>query len=266
MTVFRFEQEVAMFPRVLISAVLLLSLAIGARAEAAKVVGKIAVTDQFRQALVDEDAKAPTAVKPGYWNEPNAVRNVEPPFVVPKTDLGIVLIREGAPPPKAEPVEVDVRAGGLDKDVVVVRPGAAVKFRGVDPFDHELYVPGFDDFKPEKQSRGSFRTIEFAREGVYEVRCRLMPHFRGWIVVTNATFVLSADGSGGFSQDGLAVGDYTLRVFFRGKWVHEQKIKIESERGDVPVEVKLDKAPAPGKAPAAPAKAPAEPAKKPTGR
>jgi plastocyanin len=256
-----------MFPRLLILAVVMSSLAVGARAEAAKVVGKVAVTEQFRRALADEDAKAPTAAKPGYWNEPNAVRDVEPPYVAPGSDLGIVLVHEGAPAPKADdPVEVDVRAGGLARNVVVVRPGATVKFRSVDPFDHELYVPDYDDFKPEKQSRGSFRTIGFAKEGVYEVRCRLMPHFRGWIVVTNATFVLPADGGGAFSQDGLAVGDYTLRVFFRGRWIHEQKLKIENERGDVPVEVKLDKAPAPGQPPAAPAKAPEAPAKKPTGR
>jgi plastocyanin len=256
-----------MSPRFLIPAAIALSLAVGARAEAAKIVGKVTVTDQFRRALVDEDAASPTAVKPGYWSEPNAVRDVEPPFVVPSSDLGIVMIREGAPPPKPDDTtEVDVRAGGLDKNVVVVRPGTAVKFRSVDPFDHELYVPDFDDFKPEKQSRGAFRTIEFAREGVYEVRCRMMPHFRGWIVVSSATFVIHADASGGFSVDGLAIGKYTLRVFFRGKWILDQKIEIQSDRGEVPVEVKIDNGPAPGNPPVAPSKAPEAPAKQPAGR
>ena len=256
-----------MSPRFLIPAALALSLAVGARAEAAKVVGKITVTDQFRRELVDQEVKSPVAVKPGYWNEPNAIRNIEPPFVLPSSDLGVVLIREGAPAPKPdEPVEVDVRAGGLAKNVVVVRPGTAIKFRSVDPFDHELYVPALDDFKAEKQSRGSFRTIEFAREGVYEVRCQLTPHFQGWIVVTNATFVLPADAGGSFSMDGLAIGKYVLRVFFRGKWIHEQKFEIVNERGDFPVEVKIDKASAPGKPPAAPSKAAEEPAKKPAGR
>jgi plastocyanin len=256
-----------MSPRFLIPAAIALSLAVGARAEAAKVVGKITVTDDFRRALVDQDAKAPTAVKPGYWSEPNAVRDVEPPFVSPASDLGVVLIREGAPAPKPdEAVEVEVKAGGLAKNVVVVRPGTAVKFRSVDPFDHELYVPAFDDFKPEKQSRGAFRTIEFAREGVYEVRCRLMPHFHGWVVVTASTFVLPTEANGTFSMDGLAVGKYTLRIFFRGKWIHEQSFTIENERGDFPVEVKIDKAQAAGSAPAAPSKAAEEPAKKPAGR
>ena len=255
-----------MSPRFLIPAALALSLAVGTRAEAAKVVGKITVTDEFRRAILD-DAKAPTAVKPGYWSEPNGVRDVEPPFVTPSSDLGVVLIREGAPTPKPdEAIEVDVRAGGLAKNVVVVRPGTAVKFRSIDPFDHELYVPAFDDFKPEKQSRGAFRTVEFAREGVYEVRCQLMPHFRGWIVVTAATFVLSAEANGAFSIDGLAVGKYTLRIFCRGKWILEQSFTIENERGDFPVEVKIDKAPVPGSAPAAPSKAAEEPAKKPAGR
>ena len=256
-----------MSPRILIPAVLALSLAAGARVEAAKVVGKVTVTDQFRRALADADAKSPTAVKPGYWNEPNAVRDVEAPRVAPNSDLGIVLIRDGAPPPKPDDAtEVDVRAGGLGKNVVVVRPGTAVKLRSIDPFDHSLYAPGLDDFKPEKQSRGAFRTIEFAREGIYEVRCELFPHFLAWIVVTSATFVLPADAGGSFSMDGLAVGKYTLRVFFRGKWILEQKFEIVNERGDFPVEVKIDTAPAPGQAPAAPIKAADEPAKQPAGR
>jgi hypothetical protein len=256
-----------MIPRFFIPAALAIALLIGGRAEAAKIVGKITVTDQFRRTLVDEEAKAPNAVKPGYWTEPNAVRDVEPPFVSPSSDLGIVLVRDGAPPPKADDAtEIDVRAGGLEKNVVVVRPGTPIKLRSVDPFDHELYVPAFDDFKPEKQSRGAFRTIEFAREGIYEVRCRLIPHFRGWIVVSPATIVVAADASGAFSVDGLPLGKYTLRVFFRGKWVLEQKIEILSERGEVPVDVKLDTTPAPAAPPAAPAKPADEPAKKPAGR
>jgi len=247
-----------MSPRFFIPAAVALSLALGGRAEAAKVVGKITVTAEFRHSLAGEESKAAGQIRSGYWNEPNSVRDVEPPYVVPSSDFGIALFPDGAIAGKPDDLtEVDVRAGGLDKNVVVVRPGTAVKFRSIDPFDHELYVESFDDFKPEKQSRGAFRTIEFAHEGIYEVRCRLVPHFRGWVVVTPAPYVLKADASGVFSQDGLPVGKYTLRIFFRGRWIAEQKFQIENERGDFPVEVKIDVPKAPGSAPAAPAPAPA---------
>lgn len=261
-----------MSPRSFIPAAVALSIALGGSAEAAKVVGKITVTAAFRQALADEESKAAGQLRSGYWNEPNSVRDVEPPYVDPSSDFGIALFPDGSIAGKPDDLtEVDVRAGGLDRNVVVVRPGTAVKFRSVDPFDHELYVESFDDFKPEKQSRGSFRTIEFASEGVYEVRCRLMPHFRGWVVVTKAPFVIKADAAGAFSQDGLAPGKYTLRVFFRGRWIAEQKLEIDSERGDFPVEVKIDVPKAPGGAPAAaappaPPAAPAETPKKPKDR
>jgi len=244
-----FEEEVFMFPRFLILAVFALALAISGRADAAKVVGKVVVTEPFRRALADAELKDANSVKAGYWNEQNAVRDIEPPFVALDADIGVALVLEGASAPKTgDPVEANLRAGGLEKRVVVVRPGTNVKFRSIDPFDHELYVPNADWFPPEKQSRGAFRMIEFAKEGVFEVRCRLMPHFRAWIVVTSATYVLPTDPNGSFSLDGLQPGKYTLRVFHGGKWVAEQKFEIANERGDVPLEVKLD---VPSAAPAA---------------
>jgi hypothetical protein len=260
-----FEEEVFMFPRFLILAAVALSVALAGRAEAAKVVGKVVVTEQFRRALADAELKSQAGAKSGYWNEPNAVRDIDPPAVAPDADLGIALILEGAPAPKAgEPVEANIRAGNLEKRVIIVRPGTNVKFRSIDPFDHELYVPNMDWFPPEKQSRGAFRMIEFAKEGIFEVRCRLMPHMKAWIVVTPATYILSADANGSFSVDGLQPGKYTIRVFHNGAWLADQKLEIANERGDVPVEVKLDVPSAAPPAAAAPAptdKAAAEPKK-----
>jgi hypothetical protein len=40
-------------------------------------------------------------------------------------------------------------------------------------------------------------------------------------------------------------GKYSIRVFHNGAWLKDQKFEIASERGDVPVEVKLE---APGAA------------------
>jgi hypothetical protein len=261
-----FKEEVSMLPRFLVLAAAL-ALACPGRAEAAKVVGKVVVTESFRRALSDSESKAQALVKGGYWNEPNAVRDVEPPYVSTSSDLGIALVLDGAPAPKVgEPVEVNVRAGGVEKRVIIVPPGTNVKFKSLDPFDHELYIPNVDWFPPEKQSRGSFRMIEFAKEGVFEVRCRLMPHLRAWVVVTPATHVLSADEGGSFSLDGLLPGKYTLRVFHNGAWVKEQKFEIVNERGDFPVEVKLEApgADAAGAKPAQPEAA--EEPKKPTNR
>jgi hypothetical protein len=241
-----------MVPRFLALAAVALTLALSGRADAAKLVGKVVVSDSFRRALADAELKSQGGLKSGYWNEPNAVRDVDPPSVALDSDVGIAVVKDGAPAPKpSDPVEANLRAGGLEKKVIVIRPGTTVKFRSVDPFDHELYVQNTDWFPPEKQARGAFRMIEFAKEGIFEVRCRLMPHLRAWVVVTSATFVLSADAGGSFSLDGLEPGKYTLRVFQGGSWVAEQKFEVVNERGDVPVEVKLDSPSA--AAPAAPA-------------
>ena len=135
-------------------------------AAATKVNGKVVVAKELREALADKESKERDPRYSGYWNEPNGVRQVEPPAIDPSTDLAVVVFKEGAPAPKADEVtSVKVHTGAMEKNVVVIRPGTRVKFLSVDPFDHSLYSPELETFGPEKQSRKAFRPIDFAAEG-----------------------------------------------------------------------------------------------------
>jgi len=210
---------------------------------AAKLVGKIVVTNEFRESLGSSATTDDSSLQEGYWNEPNGVIPVEPPRVDPSRDLGVVIIKEGAEPPKPDELQtVKVRTGGLERNVIVTRPKSAIRLRSVDPFDHELYSPDLDSFRPERQAQNAFRPIEFPKEGVYHIRCRLMPHFNAFVVVTNATLVVDVDSKGKFTVDELEPGNYTLKVFHGGKWVHEQKFEVtdDKKQKEVQLEVKIE--------------------------
>jgi hypothetical protein len=209
---------------------------------ATKVVGKILVTKEFREALADPAESEDDQRLRGYWNEPNGMIPVQPPRVDPSRDLGVVVFKEGAKPPAPDKLAtVKVRTGGLEKNVVVTRPKSTIRLRSIDPFDHELFSPELDSFRPERQAKNAFRPIEFPKEGVYHIRCKLMPHFNAYVLVTSATLVLEVDVKGNFTLDEVEPGSYTLKVFHGGKWVHEQKFEVsdEGKKKDVRLEVKL---------------------------
>ncbi|HUT78891.1 MAG TPA: hypothetical protein VM285_14435 [Polyangia bacterium] len=198
---------------------------------ATKVTGKIVVTPGFREALELAARKSEEGQASSYWNEPNGLLPVEPPRVNPAVDLGVVLFQEGAPAPAPDSVAtVPVRAARLERSVVMVRPGSTLRFNNVDPFDHELYSPTVPAFEPERQAKGAFRPIEFKAEGTYEVRCKMMPHFLGWVVAVPATLVLELDKAGEFKLEDLAPGKYTIKVFHGGSWVHEESFVVEDKR------------------------------------
>lgn len=219
-----------------------LAMLIATPAAAVKVVGKIVITREFRESLAETDGPAKDERLKGYWNEPNGLIPVQPPRVDASKDLGVVIFREGADPPGPDKLStIEVRASGLERNVIVTRPKSTIRLRSVDPFDHELYSPDLDSFRPERQAKDAFRPIEFSREGVYHIRCKLMPHFNAYVLVTNATLIAKLDRRGNFTIEDAEPGKYVVKVFHRGKWIHEQgfEIKDEKKQKDVRLEIKL---------------------------
>ncbi|MCP4674519.1 MAG: hypothetical protein GY854_03175 [Deltaproteobacteria bacterium] len=207
--------------------------------QAGKVTGKVIITPEFREAA-DKATRVSKDKKPAfYWNEPNGIADVRPLRIDPSRDLAVVLIKEGAKEPDVDELTtVKVFAGAMERSVVVTRPKSTIRFRNVNPFDHKLFVPGMDAFRPEHQSNGAFRPIEFAEEGIFEINCKLFPHFKAFVVVTKATIVVPIKKDGTFALDSLGEGSYTLKVFYNGKWIHKQNFKVAGGGGQA-LEVKL---------------------------
>ncbi len=207
-------------------------------AQATKLSGKVVVTKELRKTL-EKDEKAKSTVC--YWNEENGSIPVQDPYVRPNSDLVAVILPEGAEPAKPEQPEiVKVRTGGLERNIVTVRPGGTIRFQNVDQLDHELYSPNMPEFKAEKTAgSGGERTVDFPQEGIFEVRCRLMPHFQAFVVVTSAPIIVSLESDGSFNVDELEPGKYTLKIAMNGKWIHTQSFEVSKSREMKLPEVKL---------------------------
>jgi hypothetical protein len=226
---------------VIISLIALINFSVSAT----NLTGKITVSKKFIEQLdqLRKDSESSTAR--GYWNEPNGVRPLASERVDLPSDIGVAIFREGAPEPEADPVlSLNVLTGSLERNVVIIRPKSRIKFIMKSPFDHELYAAGKHDFKPQKQGSNSFRPIDFYSAGVFEVRCKLFPHFQGWIVATPATYVPEISSSGAFAVEDMEEGKYTLKVFFRGRWIVEKKFEVSGKKQEIAVTLKkMDGAP-----------------------
>ena len=208
-------------------------------ANATDLSGKLSLSKKFIEQLVDAEASDDNSKARGYWNDPNGVKPVSPPRIDLSSDFGVALFKDDGGEPKPDPVtSVKVRTGSLEKSVIVIRPKSRIKFIMKSPFDHELYAPHKHDFKPQVQGSNSFRPIDFYSAGIFEVKCKLFPHFQGWVVVVPASHVIDVSSSGSFKVDDLEPGKYTLKVFFRGGWIYEKKINVEGRKQDVKVELK----------------------------
>lgn len=206
---------------------------------AGKITGKISVGEEFVRALDDAERSQGEAERAYYWKQPNGIIPVRPPRVDFTSDMAVLLFKEGAgAPPPDEITSVKVHTGGLEKSQIVTRPGSTIKLRNVDPYDHELYSPDMKSFKPERQSNGAFRPIDFPEEGVFNIRCKLIPHFLGHVVVTKATQILAVAADGTIVPTDIEAGNYKLQVVYAGQTVHEESFVVGPGKAPV-LQIKL---------------------------
>jgi len=96
----------------------------------------------------------------------------------------------------------------------------------------------------------SFRVSEPGK--VYTIGDRDAPHLKGKLVVVNTSFVGSVDETGPtagkFEIDNVAPGKYTLRVYYKDRWLDVQQPVDVPAKGRVEPTVKLPAWPAGDKA------------------
>ncbi|MCP4195552.1 MAG: hypothetical protein GY762_00230 [Proteobacteria bacterium] len=207
--------------------------------EAAGLTGKVVVSSKLQEEI--NKKKKSESKNTYYWNLENGILPIRGERINLSRDIAVVLFDADATESKPDKLKsVKVHAGAMERNVVVTRPGSTIRFRNVDPMDHELYCADMPSFEPERQSNGSFRPIRFESEGIFEVRCKLVPHFKGYVVVTKGIQVIPVSGDGTFSLNNVSAGKYTLKVFFDGEWIHKQSFKVpDDRRREVNLQVKL---------------------------
>lgn len=206
----------------------LLSLLAPAAASGSAVQGSIQIPVGF-QAEVD--------TTPSLWLLENGVVPIAPPLEDPRTQMVVVLDGGQAatlPPANFAAALRDMR---VDPRVIAVVTGSSVEFKNEDRAVHALYAPGDDRIPAQPQASGSSRTIKFTAPGVYQIRCKEVPHVRGAVLVLPSGRFAVPKAGGAFKMEDVPPGSYTLRVWYGSGYVHSQPLEVRGDSVSVEVQV-----------------------------
>jgi plastocyanin len=204
----------------------LVALLMCSTASATTVRGAVSLPPEPRAA--DHDA---------HWRVENGVIAIGPRLPDPRLDVIVVL--EGVSPKDVQVPNASVEIHGLrlDPHVVVVPVGGTVEFKNSDRVPHTLYVEHATSLmKPEPTPAGQNRAQKFYATGEYHVRDEEFPHIDGTVLVLSSPYFTRLDDKGQFKLD-LPEGKYTLRVFYRDKWVVSQSLEVGSRTTEVTIQV-----------------------------
>lgn len=178
--------------------------------------------------LSREFSVPPLFSAPGYWrNLRNGVLKVLPPLLDPRQEMVVTL--EGKGLPAADQVKptltfADMR---LTPPVLPVRSGTNITVRNTDPVPHDLQSADKKTVPLLPLAAGAAATISFPEEGPVELRCGRYPHIVGRVLVLRAPRFALPAASGAFTFEGVPDGTHTLRVWFRGRWIHSQRVTVK---------------------------------------
>jgi hypothetical protein len=172
-----------------------------------------------------------------HWRVENGMIAIGPRVPDPRTEVIVAL--EGAADREARVPNATVLLHGLriDPRVVVVPVGGSVEFKNDDRVPHTLYVEHATSLmKPEPTPAGQARTQRFYATGEYRIRDEEYPHVDGVVLVLKTPYFTRLDDKGQFKIE-LPEGKYTLRVFFRDRWVVTQPLEVGPRATEVTVQV-----------------------------
>jgi hypothetical protein len=134
-------------------------------------------------------------------------------------ELAIAVLGEGGKG-SSTPVVIHVSGGRTTPVTVVIPPGQNVQLVNDDPFPHRIYTvsEGQGMLAPEEMKMAQQRTWQPPGPGVYELRDKLAPSVRSWVVVEPSVVATGyPDLKNEFVVEGIAPGLYKLQAYFGGK-------------------------------------------------
>ncbi len=172
-----------------------------------------------------------------HWRVENGVLPLGPRTPDPRLDVVVVL--EGATNAKATLPNATVSLHGLrlDPRVAVIPVGGAIEFKNDDRVPHTLYLDKATTLMPPTPTpAGQTRAQKFYAAGEYRVRDEEYPHIDGTIVVVQTPYAARLDDKGNFKLE-VPEGKYTLKIFYRDKWVLTQPLDVDARTKEVAVQV-----------------------------
>jgi plastocyanin len=161
-----------------------------------------------------------------HWRVENGVLPIGPR--VPDPRLDVIVVLEGAPNPKAQLPSVTIGMHGLrlDPRVAAIPVGGSVEFKNDDRVPHTLFIEKATTLMPATPTpAGQSRTQKFYAVGEYRIRDEEYPHVEGTVLVVQTPYVARLDEKGNFKLD-VPEGKYTIKVFWRDKWVLTQPLEV----------------------------------------
>ena len=205
------------------------------------IIGLVAWTSAATAATVRGSVMLPpeprAADHDAHWRVENGVLPIGPRTPDPRLDVIVVL--EGAPNPKLQLPNVTMGLHGLrlDPRVVAIPIGGAVEFKNDDRVPHTLFIEKATTLMPATPTpAGQSRTQKFYAVGEYRIRDEEYPHVDGTILVVPSPYVARLDDKGTFKLD-VPEGKYTVKVFWRDKWVLTQPLEVAGHSSEVTLQV-----------------------------
>jgi hypothetical protein len=172
----------------------------------------------------------------GYWHVENGNVPVQP--APSRGDTVVVLEGLKGTAPAAKTVTVEISGLQVSTPVVVVGPGSVVEIRNNDKVAHDLGIPESPNIMPvERLAPGLVRRPRFNEAGGYLIRCAEYPHIVISVIVVSTPLFAVVDDKGGFKIGDAPDGKGTLKVWTRGRWVHEAPIEVSGKPVDLQVHV-----------------------------
>ena len=167
----------------------------------------------------------------GFWKFPNNALNTLPPLADARRSMVVVLV--GTHAKGIAPVlrMVDAR---FDPPVLPVKPGDAVSFVNMDRQLHLLDVTSA--FNGKRVGPGDKVVHTFPKKGSYTVKCSELPHMIGTVFVTPNVAAVP-NGKGEFRFDNVDAGSHTLRVWYRGRYLHTQSITMGKRKTSLEIQL-----------------------------
>lgn len=171
-----------------------------------------------------------------YWEEPNGAIDVRRPHAVTDMDIAVILTGDQVAEAR-QPVSLPVIGGRCRPGTVVVTPNTVLRLQNQDWMAHEFFAtaPGHTEpirsFGPEMTAPRSERQVQIPQPGTYEIRDRLQPAFRCWVVVgpgQGRAITPAPDGTFRFAS--VTDGNYTLNVYYEGRAIAETTTQVTNDR------------------------------------
>jgi hypothetical protein len=190
-------------------------LAVGSAARAGTVKGVVKLPESARS----------TRLYQGYWRLENGNVPVQSTGGA-KLETAVVLENvNGAHPPPARTVTVEI--GGLDARprLVIVGPGSVIELKNTGKVKLNLSTPATPSvMPPELLPAGGTRRAKFDRVGGFAIRDADYPHIMISVLVVDSPYYATVDEKGAFSIAGVPDGKASLKVWARGKWAAQQEV------------------------------------------